>query len=50
MGNPPGERLSSSESVRFSLMLPGWSFFVASFSFGFVSCGDEDVGNNLRNL
>jgi len=29
-------------------MLPGWSFLAASFAFGFVSYGDEDVGDNLR--
>jgi len=31
-------------------MLPDWSFFVASFTFGFVSCGNKDVGDNFRYL
>ena len=50
MGNPQDGRLSSSESVRFSLALPDWSFLVASFAFGFVSCGNEDVGDDFRDF
>jgi hypothetical protein len=37
-------------SVRFFLALPDWSFFAASFAFGFVSCGNEDVGDDFRDF
>jgi len=50
MGNPRDGRLSSSESVRFFLALPDWSFFAASFAFGFVSCENEDVGDDFRDF
>jgi hypothetical protein len=37
-------------SVRFFLALPDWSFFAACFAFGFVSCGNEDVGDDFRDF
>jgi len=50
MGNLRDGRLSGSVSVRFFLALPDWSFFAASFAFGFVSCGNEDVGDDFRDF